>query len=35
MSLLLARNGHAAVVAICRLLGAERKTCARGEYFAF
>jgi hypothetical protein len=29
----LARNGHAAVVAICPLLGAERKTCARGEYF--
>jgi hypothetical protein len=35
MSLLVALNGHVAVVALCPLLGAERKTCARGEYFAF
>jgi hypothetical protein len=26
-------NGHAAVVALCPLLGAERKRSARSEYF--
>jgi hypothetical protein len=31
--LFMAPNGHATVVAICPLLGAERKTCAPGEYF--
>jgi hypothetical protein len=29
----LALNGHAAVVALCPLLGAERKTSAPSEYF--
>ncbi len=31
--LLLARNGHAAVVALCPLLGEQRKTYARIELF--
>ena len=31
----LAQLGHAAVVALCPLLGAERKTCARVELFRF
>jgi hypothetical protein len=34
-SLFMARNGHAAVVAPCPLLGAERKTYAPNEFFRF
>jgi len=30
-----ARNGHGGAVAACPLLGVERKTSARSEYFAF
>jgi hypothetical protein len=30
-----ARNGHAAVVALCLLLGAKRKTYAHTELFRF
>lgn len=33
MSPLLALNGHAAVVAVRPLLGEQRKTFARSEYF--
>jgi hypothetical protein len=32
---LLAQRGHAAVVALCPLLGAERKTYAPTELFSF
>ena len=35
MSLLLAPNGHGAAVAACLLLGQQRTTFARREYFAF
>jgi hypothetical protein len=35
MSPVVARNRHAGAVASCLLLGAERTTSARREYFAF
>jgi hypothetical protein len=35
MSLLVARNGYAEVPWRCPLLGEQRKTSTRGEYFRF